>query len=118
MTKAIVEVCAIPFCHYIQNNRLTTEFVDTLEDFEDTSEMRGARGERGWYWRVLQITSCCVSMNAPTWRILYAAPKPIPGKRLMAFRPMLSAAELRKMARFRFDAVCAGEFSAMSFVSL
>ena len=45
MAKTIVEVCTIPLCHYIQNNRLTTKFVDTLEDFEHTSEIRGARDE-------------------------------------------------------------------------
>jgi hypothetical protein len=45
MAKTIVEVCTIPLRHYIQNNRLTTKFVDTLEDFEHTSEMRGSRDE-------------------------------------------------------------------------
>jgi len=45
MAKTIVEVCTIPLRHYIQNNRLTPKFVDTLEDFEHTSEIRGARDE-------------------------------------------------------------------------
>ena len=57
------------------------------------------------------IMKLCVALQ-------YSPPKPTPGKRLMAFLPILSAAALRKMAVLRLAAVCAGELRVTTCVSL
>lgn len=49
---------------------------------------------------------------------MYAAPNPMPGKRLKALAPMPSVAACLNMARLRLVIVWAGEASVMTLASL